>query len=629
MKEEKAMNKSKLSISLVSSLVAAMAMTACSKTVTSDKKAIVKFKGYDGEEVAVVTDDLYYEYLKDSSGISKFYDAMLEVLIRYEFQNSESALNKEAIKPTYTYAQIERRADDRITYLKSQAKDDAKTNNTKYDTEWQKVLDSNGVENVKELKQKLIYDYEKDEVKDWYFRANEAQLLKEYLGIDENGSTVIGNAHSSFPYHIRHILTSISSGSSDFYNGTITKDEALKLYTVVKALRDGKDTFGEIAHEQSGDSSSAELYGSVGIMDVKTSFVNEFKLGLYAYDAVYNHTGDEDSDKTIRNGLGLSSTFIQADNTAKSVKEKLQEIGLTYVPVDVFDKLNEYKDMDQDELGHQVNENNANYYPRNILWNKYLNHHNIFVITNNTRAEGSLNADGKTIAQTADEVEGRAAATAIDTTIQPAAEGKCGFRYVQGISQNDNQLVLTDEQARPIIGVRSEHGIHFMIIEKSIYDFNAEVNLTSYYSTKTPEDTGYSSKSYVGYINTTDASKYKERANTIKDAIKSFDSTYDYRLYDYFLKAEGDKISFLSVDDKFDLQEAVAKYVNSQREYNYWNADKTLAESWRTYIELIEIQNANRVEERLIPEMCALKYTKASSDNKALFSEGGSCYYVK
>ena len=345
------MNKSKLSISLVSSLVAAMAMTACSKTVTSDKKAIVKFTGYDGEEVAVITDDVYYDYLKDSSGISKFYDAMLEVLIRYEFQNSESALNKEETKPTYTYAQIERKADDRIAYLKSQAKDDAKTNNTKYDTEWQKILDTNGVENVKELKQKLIYDYEKDEVEDWYFRANESQLLQEYLGIDEDGNPVESTAHNSFPYHIRHILTSISSGSTDFYNGTITKDEALKLYTVVKALRDGKDTFGEIAHEQSGDSGSAELYGSVGIMDVKTSFVNEFKLGLYAYDAVYNHAPatENNYDTAIREGLGLKSEFVNPDDSTKTAQQKLEEIGLTYVPVSVFDKLNEFKDTDKEQ----------------------------------------------------------------------------------------------------------------------------------------------------------------------------------------------------------------------------------------------------------------------------------------
>ena len=122
---------------------------------------------------------------------------------------------------------------------------------------------------------------------------------------------------------------------------------------------------------------------------------------------------------------------------------------------------------------------------------------------------------------------------------------------------------------------------------------------------------------------------FEDRANTIKSAVKAFDSTYDYRLYEYFLNQEGDKISFASNDKGLDLTSAVEQYVTSQREYNLWNSDKTLSESWRTYLELIAQQNANRISERLIPEMCALKYTHANDTYKADFEEGGACYYAK
>ena len=592
------MNKSKLSLSLVTSFIAAMAMSACGSKVTSDPNAIVTLQGYDGNEISVVTDDVYYDYLKSSSGISKFYDAMLEVLIRYEYKNEDSVLWKEKEQPKRTYSQVENFCKQTIKDMKKTAKDSGN-----YSDAWKKKLEENGVEDEKELLQKLIYDEEKSNVIDWYFRVNESELLKEYIGLAQ------GEAAAAYPYHIRHILANVSSGASDFYNGTISESEALKLYTIARALKDGKETFGEIAVAESGDTGSAVdskgtiMNGSLGIMDRSTSFVNEFKLGLYAYDAIYSGR-DPAATGAVEEGLAIDN--YRAD---------FEAIGLSYVPYKVFERLYEFKDADKDDTGHQVNDGNSKYYPRNIYWNKYLNRHNVFVITNNDDVEGK---------EVYSSIDGTLNPSEVDASITVAAEGKCGFRYVEGVSKDAQQLILTDETGKPIVCVRSEHGIHFMIIEKSIYDQDLE----SYYAAYAPGDDEYDpeAKNFVNFVNTTDNAVYKERAKDIENKITSFDSTYDYRLYDYFLSKESG-IKFNSKDDSFDLNQAVEDYIKAQREYNLWNAEKTLNDSWRSYLELIQVQNANRIEKRLIPELCALKFKNGMDD--AVFKEGGECYYVK
>ncbi|MBR0294765.1 MAG: hypothetical protein IJQ67_02520 [Bacilli bacterium] len=622
------MNKGKLSLSLVTSFIAAIAVTACGSKVSSDPKAIVTFTGYDGKEVEVLTDDVYFDYLKKSSGIGKFYDAMLEVLIRYEYGNDQSALWKKEKDPTDSYSRIESTCKSRIKSMKNDAKKDASANGTSYKTEWEKVLEQQGVEDEKELLQKLIYNMEKENVEDWYFRNNETALLKEYIGqgfIDNKDQKVA----ASYPYHIRHILASISGGSSDFYYATISEAEALKLYTIAKSLRDGKETFGEIAVLDSGDSSSAinsdgtRLNGSVGIMDRTTSFVNEFKLGIYAYDALYSGRAAADT-KNAETGLGMYTKFNDAKtNSTVNVRDKLAEIGLSYVPYKVFEQLNEFKEDVKDKNGHQVNDGNSNYYPRNVYWNKYLNRHNVFVITNNDLVDGF---DGE-VTNT----------TGFDASIAEAAEGKCGFRYVEGVSMNDDQLILTDEVGRPIVCVRSEHGIHFMIIEKSIYDANLDTYYTAdeevYYNEETKE---YNKNTFVGFINTSDSAQYKSRAKDIEAKITGFDSTYDYRLFQELVNAENGKISFkIEGEDKtIDLLNTVENYIKIQQEQNLWNAEKNLNDSWRTYLELLEIQQDNRIEERMIPELCALKYRDAATANEYKEIDPdtgvkGVCYYAK
>lgn len=584
------MKKSKLSIGLVTSFIAALGLTACGSTVTSNDTNVVTFKDYDGNTVGIITDSIYEEYKNSSSGISKFYDAIMEVLIRYEFENTANA-NKFA----KTYEQIKLEAERRVDDKKTEASSNADNNGTSYSTEWEAILEGEGVETQEELLEKYIYAGEKEEIEDWYLKENLDALKAEYIGVDKTGAKVASDVSSKLPYHIRHILVKVSGGATNFYNGTITSDEAKNLAAVTKALHDGKDTFGQIAFYYSEDTGSAALYGDLGVMDTTTSFVNEFKLGIYAYDALLS---GRDANPTIRAGLGITD----------EVADYFDDLGLTYVPYNAIQYIGAEKDT-TDANGVRVHDGNENYYPRNIMWNHYLNRHNPFVITNDYMSLTTGQIDG------------------LDSSISAETGTKCGFRYVEGVSKTPSQLVLTDEAGRVLIGVRSEHGIHLMVMQKSIHDFaDTNISLNDYYTTYTPADEQYPAvdvPTYVTYLSNASQSVLNERASTLKDTIKAFDPTYGYRLYNYFL--EEYELTFNG-----DLGTEIANYITAQQEYNIWNNKEDMQKSWRTYLELLSAQEYNRKDStgRLIPQVCAIKFKTADSTSKADFEEGGTCYYA-
>ena len=585
------MKKSKLSITLVTSFIAAMALSACS-SVKSDKEAIVEFTPYgETKSFKLYTDDIYGKYQGTSAGVSKYYDKILEVLIRYKFK--EGNFDKGEMK----YSEIENWAANQVKEQKEKAKANAKSNGTSYDHEWDAILNSNNVENAKELKQKFIYDKEKEVMKSWYADNNEnAEALKnEFIGINADGSAVQSDVKGAFPYHVRHILVKVDEAgdaSEKFYKGTVSESQAKLLYNTVTTLAEGKYNFAETAKMYSEDG-SASNGGDVGIMtNAATSgslgMVNEFQLGLYAYDHLFaSHTGASVTAKeTIANGLGFNS--IVDEKTNKKASEALP--GLVEVPYQAFVDMGKYAEATADRYGNKLGDGNTALYPRNILWNKYFNLHNVFVIKNAKSGAPTYNAaDVGNVHHAGDEfkAENLAGAEAYDKDF-PAEKKLVRF---------NSDKYLTDERGNVIVGVRSQYGIHFMVIEKSVYDYagSADVSsLATYYSTKIPTDSGYNADSYVGYIESLSNEDYKKRADDVKSKITSFDSTYDYRLYTWLTTDPTEGINITFTEAAEGLDQKIDQYITSQKANNAYKQEEGLQKVWKSYTRMLDVQKDNR-----------------------------------
>lgn len=590
-----------------------MALTACNE-VTASKEAIVTFTPYGSKEsISLITDDVYNSYRGTNNGVTKFYEKILEVLIRYQFK--ENNFDKGELK----YSEIETWAKNQVQEQKDKAKANAKSNGTKYDDEWDSILESNGVEDAKGLQEKFVYEKEKEVMKNWYAdNTDNAEALKEeFIGVKADGTSAEDKVKGAMPYHIRHILVKVDEASdaqAKFYKGTISENQAKLLADTVSTLASGKYTFSQVASMYSEDG-SASSGGDVGIMtNAATSgslgMVNEFQLGLYAYDNLYDaaNVADAAAD-VIKEGLGITD----------EVKNALPAAAVE-VPYETFVNLGKYAKVVADKEGNKLANGSAAVYPRNVLWNKYLNLHNVFLIKNVKKADAKFGA-----ADAASEFANLASST-VDSEAPTARFNADGY--------------LVDENDNVIIGVRSQYGIHFMIIEESMYDYK---DLATYYSTKLPGEEGYSSDSYVGFIQSQSNEDYKKRADDVKSKITSFDATYDYRLYQYLNTQVTVKFSGAAEG----LGEEIDTYIEKAQENNAFKQVDGLEKVWRTYNELLDVQEENRAMmfdtvnaqggtqsnlTRLVSEAVADDFMKlyeglGDATTYAKFAEGGLYYY--
>lgn len=625
------MKHRKLSITLVSAFIAALGLSACSD-VTAKDNSLITIKGYNGETLDVDATAMFNEYKTSPNGISKFYEAILEVLIRDYFEKSTEADVKSKL------VSLKAEAENKVKGKEQDAKSSANTNGTSYDDEFAKILDSNNVEDRAELVSLFLYQLEKKEIEDKNLEKNLSSLTSEYIGFKKTGETwekYSGPNHDSMlPYHIRHILVKTSAEAKNYTTGEITAGEAHSLNTVYAALANSKNTFGSVAKQWSDDTSSSKL-GDAGIMDVSTSFVNEFKLGIYAYDGIYAKTVTGDQTVNREESFGLSEEYSVTSDTSSTVKDQLTNIGLGQVSYEVFERLGDIYDKEKTESRVTVNEGVAKYFPRNVYWNNYLNIHNVFVITDDQLADTGTHYD------------------------VPGIPGvsRTGFRHIPELGLGGTTRVLTDEVGRVVVGVRSEYGIHFMIIQRSAFELEGtissydaatsayvynDVGIDEYYTTKVPGEQGYPKTSEeidgtvvesekVTYVNfmIDDKSTYIERAKAVEGNIKGFDPMFDYRIFEDFI-AGGQ----IQIKDTI-VKKEIENYIDRQRSSNAYNNQQSVKETWQHYLDMLNVQYEERDDasglensKRLVKVTCAINFDNYSLSNP-IWKEGGACYYEK
>ena len=634
------MKKSKLKLGLVTSFICGMALTACND-VTADSKSVVDYK-FGDSTISLSTDNMYSDDLETSAGLTKYYEKVRDLLVRATFKDvTTDTTNGLSVKTQYNT--LVAQAENKVEEQKETARKNAKNNDTSYSDELDAIYESNNVEDEKGLTEKFLLDLEKEQL-DSAIMNNEKQL--EILR-DGNGANEKGWINSAKPYHIKHMLVKVEGGSDNFTRATISKDEAYKISKIVTLLASGSK-FDDLAGNNLITDDSSDKLGDVGIVNNNATtkslkMVSEFQLGIYTADALVNHK----NSTTALEGIGLDSEIIdgslKADGITLDKKVVKDTIKVNEVPYSIFEELGQYYELPKDSAEEAIKDVNAMVYPRNVIWNKYLNNHNVFVIVNKKADKTSV-----TELCGADEY---------DSTLNDVyKEGsQSGFRDIDG------KKYLCAEDGKVIFGVRSEYGIHFIKIQKSAYD----ADLKTYYPialkvgdvdvTKQAAGTNY----IVGLDNAKDT--YDTRLSDIKSAIKSYDSNSEYRLYNFLVSYAKSKNLINDSDETTKkILSKIDNHIADLKASEVYKQDEGLKTVWENYLRLIKLQDDKRDDTwtetfyygvggkesytrsvtALIPEAASDEFVKLCNYDSesqvneikttlAEFAEGGLYYYGK
>ncbi len=589
----------------------------------------------------ITAQDILDRYItrQGSSSAKAYYDTIYEVALRQEFSTG--------------------RFKDRYSYIKNQVETSIKEEKDKAnssDVSWETYLtDTLGYNDdsmsTSEKEHELYLDKEvtfmKEEASDKFYESFKQWNPKKDTASSEdinNYNMVYGEngyIKTKLPYHVRDILIKVDADASNYTTGEITSTNAKDLYDLISELtksKEGTNTYSDIASKYSDDTTSASVtsdnlaYGE-HLMDLDTSFINEFKLGVYTYDSLFN---EETRDNELKD------KFLMPED----VEENLAALGVRFIPYQAVELLNEYKDIEKYKdttTGQEliVNEGLTKYYPRNIIFNKYFNSHNISFIVNET-VDSSDPSNSYTLTDTGVEIK-----SDIDSTGNYKYTNTAYFK--EGTSEANHfvyfeslgKSVLCDEKGNPIIVTRSETsnaGIHFVVIEKSALENQntADVKLNEYYAPVTPilqngqdsqgkpyynsdfptDEKGTQLSTFVNSSVNTNVEGYNKRVSVIKDKFETYTSSKkEYQLYEWITngayKANNETI-----------QTKIEQYIDSNLATVDLSAQQTLVDAWTEYNNDLLDQESQR-KLGLVPETCAIHF--GDSD---YYGKGKLCYYT-
>lgn len=645
------MKKSKKILVLAAATVSLLSLAGCNE-VTAKDNVIITFKDTNGKQITYTADELFKKYTEsDQDSTEKYYNAIYNVMVRQWFTLEENKTLKD---------ECDKQAQINLDSFKSKASTNATDNGTSYDTEWENILDSElsdiaeSKRSEEELLLKLQLSEYKTKLEDTYYDTFKTWKKDTTSDADEENENNLfwgekGYLKERLPYHVKHILINVDASSGAYYNGQISSDNVRNLFLAVSELAAGTN-FGQVAEDLSDDSESKSKFGDLGIMDTSTSYVNEFKLGIYAYDTYFNT--NEEVNNSLENN---DNPFNIPEEDANYVKS----LGIASIPFGALVKMNELKDVTTDDSNKVVNDDDATYYPRNILFNKYFNNHNLAFITPDDLAD----ADANLKLEDEDDILNKHY-TDLDeygkwtngSTNSLYASMK-GFQDVT-IKNYDNdgnytgtvtRKILCDNEGNPILVVRagtsSYQGIHFIVVNRSALEENKVVTnngetynvpLNEYYANENPltNSNGVnpdfpqteSGKQKLTYMNSYSMTydDYNTRADEVKSKVKGFDSNYEMRIYTWLvdkLNVKFNTVSGVNIGDR------ITKYIEQKRQSSEYSLYDTNTQTWDNFIEQLEVQQSQR-KTKLIPETCALHFKEGFKDNaNATVKE--ACYHEK
>lgn len=593
------MKKSKLSLGLIACLLSVGSLAGCDVVKSRDDGVLLSYTVDGGKPIDVKADDILKEYYDDSSKYQAIFDTIYSVIKVNYFSKDRGTKTlpdgKTKIKlGKPQMSTINADADEKVANDKTTAQDNADANGTSYKKEFEAILEEKGVDSEEDLRKKYVEELQKETFDNNLYEyfvdelRGETEVAPINLGLGA-GKQFVWNGYlkDQSPYHMSHLMVELADSSDTNYaNGTISKENAENLYSVVSQLASGEESFRYLAGTLSDDTSSRDKSGDLGIMDYDTSFINEFKLGIYAYEQLYKGV------TPAYNGV-TSKAKIDTDDV-KEYKKEVKELfnletenDIPTVPYYVFENIYEAREQETDDAKKPVIEGAELVFPRNVLYNKYLNRHAVFFI------EG-INEEGNFA----------------DVVLKKGAD-----------DVHMNILCADDDPTKPIVAVRGSSGgkqeIHFMVVNRSPFDISNDiVPLDKYYTTYYYEQNSYPTiggkkiDTYTNFLGE-ETKDSKPRAEEVASKLKSYDSD---KLTKYaFLKfMKEEKVEFTTESEG--IKNALMNWILTSIEKKEHEVTESWAKTWDEYLDKLARQNSER--RRLVPTVCVEFFDYGNSSEK-------------
>jgi hypothetical protein len=395
-----------------------------------------------------------------------------------------------------------------------------------------------------------------DDLKASYLLAQQkAALVRSFnrVHLEPQSTTLNGSSaleqyvDQAKPLIVSHILVTIASKNDVYNKAVITEAEADKLGNVCNRLSlSNKETNKFTLIAGISDDGSFQFGGNLGVMDSYTSFVSEFKFGVYSGLASLNLTGNNASkvglDGNVYNQLfGVDGIYpnnqvnrIQVDNVCADLVNLKASVG--------------------NQLPNATT-NDANLFPRNLIFNQHFNFPGVQFLTLSNNAS---------------------------ITAYPTAERSLNA-----------QGVVTDDLGNPIMVVRSEFGIHFITVTFNSFNKSQAEN-TNYFRFNSTNVSGVNASNnyvlnpnFVGYESLERAQR--ERITQVSTRVDNFlkggyvslrpnEENLNFAMFKYFYNLSGIKVNNPAIEA------AVMDYIGL-REKGF-NSTVTAFESdlWQNYI---------------------------------------------
>ena len=523
---------------VLSLAVASLVLTGC-----SSKKDELSKKTVDGKDViaSVGSENIYADSVNDivvdtTTGNESIYNQVSKLLIKTAYPVTSD---------------IKASAEVKVEQFKTTAKETASSNGTEYEDELKTAMEGLGVSSLKELKAYYQDELQKSKLSDNYWKEKESDYYSAYVS-------------EGLPYHLSHILVSV--GTTDmFFLDTISEEYAKKIGNVIKDLKSAR-TFDFVAQNYSDDS-SADKGGDLGLMDVNTAFVSEFKYSVYMLDYYIQLT---------KNANFFASTSQIYQDTVNELKESAYyENGLNTIPMSAASLLLSAADKTT------YNVNNYSYtrtYTRNILFNEYFNHPGASVIVFDDESQ------------------------LIENTVDGEGNVTAYGNYVElKTSDSATPVKVLASGGKVVMAVRSttldsSSGIHFITIDQSPLADNANTYFSN--DTEKDDDGNYVNNTYISFYGEDEEKNSKDK---LKTAVKNFiegsaseensDTILNAEMFEYYYDLNKDKLTLAEgIDEMFtsyiaslknehntafltSFNETLAKYVKSLNTFESFRSD--------------------------------------------------------